>query len=93
MAARARRGQRGRMPKRRQERGLGWLGTLVLLAIAVGAGYYLYQVLVVGDDEPSCAVAHNECLRLCRRTSTDNAAAQACQQACRREADVCAATR
>ena len=78
---------------RRQERGLGWFGTLVVLAIAVGAGYYLYQVLVVGDDEPSCAVAQNECLQICRRTSTDSAAAQACQEVCRREADVCAATR
>jgi hypothetical protein len=78
---------------RKRQRGLGWFGSLVALALAVGAGYYLYQLLVVGEDEPSCAVAQNECLQGCRRTSTDNASAQACQQACRREADVCAATR
>ena len=78
---------------RKRQRGLGWFGSLVVLAIAVAAGYYLYQMLVVGEDEPSCAVAQNECMQNCRRTSTDSAAAQACQQACRREADVCAATR
>jgi hypothetical protein len=49
--------------------------------------------MVVGDDKPSCAAAQNECLQICRRTSTDSASAQACQQACGREADVCAATR
>jgi hypothetical protein len=47
--------------------------------------------MVVGDETPSCAAQQNECLQKCRRTSTDNAAAQACQQDCQREADVCAA--
>ncbi|MDH4093158.1 MAG: hypothetical protein OEV81_00040 [Betaproteobacteria bacterium] len=78
---------------RRRQRGLGWLGSLVVLALAVGAGYYLYKEMVIGDDTPSCAVQQNECLQICRRTSADSATAQACQEACRREADVCAARR
>jgi hypothetical protein len=75
---------------RRSQRGLGWFGSLVVLALAVGAGYYLYQQMVVGEDKPSCAAEHNACLKKCRRTSTDNDSIQACQEACRREADLCA---
>jgi uncharacterized protein HemX len=71
------------------QKGLGWFGSLVVLALAVGAGYYLYQQMVVVDARPSCAAQQNECLQKCRRASTDNAAAQACQQDCRREAEVC----
>ena len=78
---------------RSSQRGLGWFGSLVVLALAVGAGYYLYQQMVVGDETPSCAAQQNKCLQKCRRTSTDNAAVQACQQDCQREADVCAALR
>ena len=74
---------------RKSQRGLGWFGSLVVLALAVGAGYYLYQQMVVGDATPDCAAEQDECLRKCRRTSTDNAAAQACQQDCRREAELC----
>lgn len=75
---------------RRMQNGLGWFGSLVVLALAVGAGYYLYQQMVVGEAAPSCAAEQNECLQKCRRTSTDNTAAQACQESCRREAEVCA---
>lgn len=72
------------------QKGLGWFGSLVVLALAVAAGYYLYQQMVVGEAAPSCAAAENECLQKCRRTSTDNASIQACQESCRREAEVCA---
>lgn len=75
---------------RRTQKGLGWFGSLVVLALAVGAGYYLYQQMAVGDAAPSCAAQQTECLQKCRRTSTDNASVQACQEACRREAEVCA---
>lgn len=78
---------------RKTQKGLGWFGSLVVLALAVGAAYYLYQQMVVGDATPSCAAEQNECLRKCRRTTSENAAAQACQQSCQREADVCAALR
>jgi uncharacterized protein HemX len=74
---------------RKPQKGLGWFGSLIVLALAVGAGYYLYQQMVVGDARPSCAAEQNECLQKCRRTSIDNAAAQACQESCRREAAMC----
>lgn len=75
---------------RKPQSGLGWVGALIVLALAVAAAYYLYQEMVVGDATPSCAAVQNECLQKCRRASTDNASIQACQEGCRREADVCA---
>ena len=75
---------------RRTQKGLGWFGSLIVLALAVGAGYYLYQQMVVGEAAPSCAAEETGCLQKCRRTSTDNASIQACQESCRREAEVCA---
>lgn len=74
---------------RRSQRGLGWFGSLVVLALAVGAGYYLYQQMVVGDETPGCAAEETGCMQKCRRASTDNAAIQACQESCRREAALC----
>jgi len=78
---------------RRSQRGLGWFGSLVVLALAVGAGYYLYQQMVVGDARPSCNAQRNACLQDCRRNATDNAAMQECQRGCQRDADACAARR
>lgn len=75
---------------RKLQQGLGWFGSLVVLALAVAAGYYLYQEMVVGDSSPSCAAEQNACLAKCRQTSTDNASIQSCQERCRREAEVCA---
>ena len=78
---------------RKRQLGLGWFGSLIVLALAVGAGWYAYTE-VFGDDDappPSCAAAHNACLQKCRRTSTEAPAAQACQQDCKRETDACAA--
>ncbi len=78
---------------RKGQAGLGWFGSLIVLALTVAAGYYLYHQMVVGDAAPSCAAEQNECLQKCRRASTDNASMQACQQGCRNEAAVCAALR
>ena len=78
---------------RRSQRGLGWFGSLVVLALAVGAGYYLYQQMVVRDEHPSCNAQRNACLQDCRRNATDNAAMQECQRVCQRDADACAARR
>lgn len=77
---------------RKRQRGLGWFGSLIVLALAVGAGYYAYTEVLVADDEevPSCTAAQNACLQKCRRTATEAAAVQSCQQACQREADACA---
>jgi len=71
--------------------GMGWLGILIVLGIAVGGGYYAYQAFLGSSDEaPSCAAAQNACLQKCRRTATEAAAAQACQQECQRDAEACA---
>lgn len=78
---------------RKAQRGLGWFGSLIVLALAVGAGYYLYQQLTVPDASPSCEAALNGCIHKCRQTATDTTTMQACQQECRSEAGVCAALR
>lgn len=75
---------------RKSQNGLGWFGSLIVLAIAVAAGYYAYKGVADSDEAPSCAAAQNACLKKCRRTATEAAAAQSCQQACQREADACA---
>jgi len=46
------------------QKGLGWFGSLIMLA--VGATYSLYQRMVVGDALPSCTAEQNECLQGCR---------------------------
>jgi len=74
---------------RRAQRGLGWFGSLIVLALAVGAGYYVHQQLAVPDESPTCEAALNGCIHKCRQTATDTTTMQACQQACRREADMC----
>jgi len=73
---------------RASQRGLGFFGMLLVLAIAIAAGYYVYKA-IWSEDAPSCKSAFTACLQKCRRTTTENAAAQACQAACRRERDAC----
>ncbi len=75
---------------RKRQSGMGWLGVLIVLGIAVGGGYYAYQAFTQSDEAVSCAGAQNACLRNCRRTSTEAAAAQTCQEACQRAAEDCA---
>lgn len=64
-------------------------GALVLLAIVAAAGYYLYKVVIEGEDEPGCNNALINCMKHCRRGTTETAEAQKCQQACQRDADEC----
>jgi hypothetical protein len=71
------------------QRGLSLLGVLVILAIAAGAGYYLYNAISEVDEGPGCKDAHTSCMRYCRRTTTETAAAQTCQQACQRDLEAC----
>jgi hypothetical protein len=73
----------------KSQRGLGWFGSLIMLAIAAGGGYYAYKGVADRDEAPSCAPARNACLQKCRRTATEVAAAQSCQQACQRESEAC----
>ena len=71
------------------QRGLGAFGTLVIVAIAGVAGYYVYKAVMEPDEAPSCRAALNSCFAKCRRTSTDAPAAQACQDACQSDAAAC----
>ena len=68
--------------RRRWQSGLGTLGTLIVIALAAVAGYYIY-LGVTGEDAPA------SCMQRCRKTTTDTSAAQACQADCRREAHLC----
>ena len=70
------------------QRGLGSFGMLVVLAIAIAAGYYAYKG-IWGDEAPTCKSAFTACMQKCRRTTTDNASAQACQQGCMRDQEAC----
>jgi hypothetical protein len=62
---------------------------LIVLAIAAGAGYYAYQAMSGGGGAPSCMGAETACMQKCRNTTTETQAAQACQDACRRDAEAC----
>lgn len=71
------------------QRGLGFFGALVIIVIAVVALYYVYKGVTGEDEEPSCRGAYTNCLQNCRRTRTEAAALQSCQEFCQREADEC----
>ncbi len=71
------------------QRGLSALGALIVIAIAVVALYYIYRA-VTGEDEPqTCSTEFEHCMQVCRRTTTDNDSAQACQRKCMSDADFC----
>jgi hypothetical protein len=71
--------------------GLGWLGFLIMLAIAVAVAYYAYKgIWETEEQQPSCAAALNACIKQCRRTATEAPEEQRCQEACQRESDACA---
>ena len=65
--------------------------TLLVIALAAAAAYFVYQS--VTEEAATCASAHKACIKGCRRTSTEAPAAQACQEGCQREADACNARR
>lgn len=62
---------------------------LLVLAIAGVLGYYAYKAMEGGDGPPSCAGVQNACMQKCRRTTTENQEAQACQANCTRERETC----
>jgi len=79
---------------RRLHRGLGTFGTLVVLAILVAVGYYLYKNLLMAPQQPvSCKAALNDCVANCRKTNTEAPEVQACQQRCARTAEECESKR
>ena len=80
----------GRAIKSKQ-RGLGALGTLIVLALALAAGYYLYVGFNGGDEKPSCGRQFESCMQACNRTQTDNAGMQACRSKCESDQASCKA--
>jgi len=74
---------------RDSQRGLSSFGVLIILAIFVAAAYYAYKGITGGGDAPTCKEAFNECMKICRRTTTEAPAAQACQEACLRDQAAC----
>lgn len=71
------------------QRGLGLFGALIIVALAIVALYYVYKGVTGEDEAPSCRGAHTSCLQTCRRTRTDAADWQRCQEACQRDFDAC----
>lgn len=70
---------------RSSRRGLSSFGVLVVVAVAVAAGYYTRQSITGADAARSCKSAFSACMR----TTTDVAAAQARQNACTRDQAAC----
>src|SRR5438552_17942138 len=68
------------------QRGLSAFGALVVIAIAVVAGYYVYKGVTGGGEAPTCDGSFTACMQICRRTSTEAPAAQACHGARERDA-------
>jgi hypothetical protein len=72
------------------QRGLGTFGTLVVLAILIAAGYYLYKNVLMAPEQPaSCKAALSDCTANCRKTNTEAPEVEACQQRCARTAEEC----
>jgi Tfp pilus assembly protein FimT len=71
------------------ERGIGFFGLLIVLAIAAAVAYFAYKGITGADAPQTCASAFASCMQKCRRTSTEAPAAQACQEACQRDMDAC----
>lgn len=75
---------------RSMQRGLGAFATLIVLALAVAAGYYLYLSLTGEDETPTCSTRFESCMQACRRSQSDNADMQACQRKCASDRKLCA---
>lgn len=73
----------------RRERGLSLFGALLIVVIAAIAAYFVYQGVTGEGAAPSCDSALKSCMQKCRRTTSDAAAAQACQKSCDSDADEC----
>jgi hypothetical protein len=71
------------------QRGLGAFGVLIVLAIAGGIAWYVYQAVWSTPEAPSCQAQLEACIKKCRKASIDNEAAQACQAGCKKEEADC----
>jgi hypothetical protein len=74
-----------------RQRGLGALGTIIVLILFVGGGYYAYKYAMEPDtvSAPSCKARLNSCLASCRKTTSEAPQAQACQEDCNNKAASC----
>ena len=67
--------------------------TLIVVAIAVIAGYFIYQELFGGGgggcDGPSCKQVYASCSKNCRTTETETASYNACLKKCQGALDEC----
>ena len=61
-----------------------------MLLLAIGfVGYWLYKHVLFSDAPPSCKELQNDCLRICRRTTSEAPDYQACEQRCNQQAEAC----
>lgn len=69
----------------------GALGTLVVLIALAVVGYYVYQQFLGSEASapPSCKAQLNACIASCRKTTSEAADNQACQQRCSQQAETC----
>ena len=74
---------------RARQHGLSFFGLLVVLALVAAAGYYIYTVVMETEGDPGCNNDLTNCMKHCRRGTTETAAAQKCQEDCQRVADEC----
>lgn len=73
------------------QRGLGTFGTLVVLVLAIGGGWWVYKNVFEPDSiaPPSCGAQLDSCIAHCRKTTTEAPEAQACQEDCKSKAAAC----
>jgi hypothetical protein len=76
-------------PMKAAQRGLNSFGALLVIVVAVVAAYYVYQGVTGEDEVPTCDTQFESCMKLCRRTSTDNDSMQACQKKCESDVEFC----
>jgi hypothetical protein len=62
---------------------------LIILVVAALFGYYAYKAITGAGEPTSCKEGFNECMKICRRTTTEAPAAQACQDSCQRDLSAC----
>ena len=76
---------------RRLQQGLGTFGVLVVLVIAGIGGWWVYKNVFEADSvsAPTCESQQSTCIANCRKTSTESAQIQACQDGCRRNFASC----
>jgi len=63
--------------------------SLIILVIAAAIGYYAYKGITGAGEPTSCKEGFAECMKICRRTTTEAPAAQACQDSCTRDLAAC----